>query len=132
MNPRLQRVQQLLRRAGLMELVERFRYGVSVLQTRRDNAAFRRENPGFLLPPKHLAFDAYSAPAWRHYKESGEETARFLAETISRHLGRDAVRRLLDWGCGPGRVIRHLPALLGPSVLVWGRTSTRRRSNGAA
>ena len=76
--------------------------------------------PRFLLPPKHLAFDAYSAPAWRHYKESGEETARFLAETISRHLGRDAVRRLLDWGCGPGRVIRHLPALLGPSVLVWG------------
>lgn len=120
MNSRLQRAQQLLRRSGLLERADRIRFAWSWLRTGWDNARFVREHPAFSLPPARLAFGAYSAPAWRFYKESGEDTARFLATTLRRHLGEIGPGAVLEWGCGPARVVRHLAPLLGPSVRVCG------------
>jgi len=74
------------------------------------NARFVRENPGFAVPPRALAFDAYSAPDWYFYRKSGTETAAFLAGIAAKYLPGKAGLRVLEWGCGPGRVIRHIPA----------------------
>lgn len=120
MNSRLQRAQQLLRWSGLLEPADSVRFAWSWLRTRGDNARFAREHPAFALPPARLAFGAYSAPAWRFYKESGEDTARFLATVLARHLGEARLAAVLEWGCGPGRVVRHLAPLLGPRVRVCG------------
>lgn len=120
MNRRLQRAQQLLRRSGLLERADRVRFVWSRLRTSWDNARFSREYPSFSLPPPRLAFGAYSAPAWRFYKESGEDTARFIAATLHRHLDEVRTGAVLEWGCGPARVVRHLPPLLGSSTRVCG------------
>lgn len=77
-------------------------------------------NPGFVTPPRELAFDAYSAPDWNFYKSSGEGTADFLADLIRHHLGSQAGIKVLEWGCGPARVIRHLPRALGNGAEVSG------------
>lgn len=116
---KFQYAQQLLRRTGLLTSVEYLDYLLSVLRLTRKNASFVRDNPGFVLPPRHLAYDAYSAPDWHFYKESGEESALYLKDMALEYLGAPP-GRVLEWGCGPGRIIRHLPAVLGAGNSVYG------------
>jgi SAM-dependent methyltransferase len=43
------------------------------------------------------------------YWSSGEQSAAMIHALLSRHLGAP-LTSVCEWGCGPGRVIRHLPA----------------------
>ncbi|HTI90990.1 MAG TPA: class I SAM-dependent methyltransferase [Puia sp.] len=114
------RIQDLLRKAGLLSLAEKFRYYEKTLSLRKANRTFIARNPDFRLPPEDIAFDAYSAPDWDFYKRSGEGSAVFLAEMIRKYLPGNRSLAVYEWGCGPGRVIRHLPGQLGPASQVYG------------
>jgi len=69
------------------------------------------EHPDFPVPPAALAFDAYNHVNWRAYHDSGALHARLIGGLIREHLSGDS-HRVCEWGCGPGRVIRHLRATL--------------------
>jgi len=97
---------------GVLAWVEKLRYRFKRWQLRKRNRAFIANNPNFALPPSHLAFDAYSSSHWDFYKISGEQTAEFLLGIIQKHFGPNPPQRIYEWGCGPGRVIRQLPAVL--------------------
>lgn len=115
------RLQRFFRQTGLLSFVENLRYYQRSLLFRRSNHLFLRENPGFPLPPSHLAFDAYNAPKWRFYKYSGEDTAKFLKEVAEKYFeSGKTLSSVYEWGCGPGRVIRHLPAEFGDTVAIYG------------
>jgi SAM-dependent methyltransferase len=120
MDRRLQSIQHFLRETHLLPLVERFRYFYKVLRFQKSNQEFIAKHPGFVLPPKHLAFDAYSAPHWEFYYNSGIEAARYFANLLNEHGYADEPVRILEWGCGPGRIVRHLPDLLGEHAEVVG------------
>lgn len=120
MNPRLQGLQRILRDLGLLTAVEKLLYLVSVLRWYRRNIEFVQKHPDFKVPPKALAYDAYSAPDWDFYKLSGEETAVFLAEISNKYLPHDTSLRVLEWGCGPGRVIRHIPNTFSANTKAYG------------
>jgi ubiquinone/menaquinone biosynthesis C-methylase UbiE len=47
------------------------------------------------------------------------ETARWLAAHFAKHIDLKN-RRILDWGCGPGRIIRHLPNVIGNGCEYYG------------
>ena len=115
-----QTIQRLLRQVGLLRIADRLRYLVSVVRRHRRNQAFRAAHPEFELPPNALAYDAYSAPDWTFYYRSGFETATFLANIIVQQLPDTAgAVRILEWGCGPARVVRHLrTALNKPADIV--------------
>lgn len=120
MNKNLQHIQRTLRDTGLLVPVEKARYWASLAKWYRRNRAFCAKHPDFSLPPKILAYDAYSAPDWEFYKKSGEETAAFLADLVDRYVHDASPLRILEWGCGPARVIRHLPPLLARSSRICG------------
>ncbi|MEJ1963941.1 MAG: class I SAM-dependent methyltransferase [Gammaproteobacteria bacterium] len=103
-----QLAKRLLRESGLLGTVDRLLYISSLARLRGSNGRFVAANPGFSLPPKWLAFDAYSAPDWAFYKESGLETAAYLAEVSKQYSQSRGPLNVLEWGCGPGRVIRHI------------------------
>jgi hypothetical protein len=111
MNPRksIQKAQNFLRNIGLLNFVERLRYLLSVAK-HNNNRSFTLKNPEFSLPPKALAYDAHSVPDWSFYKKSGEETAFFLAGISKKYLDDKISPNVLEWGCGPARVIRHIPS----------------------
>ena len=85
----------------------------SVLESIPRNIRFRKDNPTFAVPPLSLLWDAQSYTDYCKYKTSGEETAAFYWKLIQRHMepGICQPQRVCEWGCGPGRIIRHLPAL---------------------
>jgi SAM-dependent methyltransferase len=113
---RLQRAQALLRRTHTLMLADRVRMSIHMRQARRGNEGFLARFPDFALPPHHLAYDAYANADWVWYKVTGEATAQSLVGLLDHH-GMPAPRAVLDWGCGPARIIRHLPALLPDTEL---------------
>jgi len=113
-----QQALQLLRRARLLETADaaRFRWLARDSDAARD--AFARTFGDAPLPPDDVAYDAYGTLDWTFYWGFGKLIAEFLAPRFRARAG-DA-GRVLEWGCGPARIIRHLPALLGPGWRVTG------------
>ena len=102
----------LVRRLGLLPLADKLRYAQRQLEVAAANRRFLAANPGYRLPPKHLAFDAYNSVDWTGYDEVGRAQASVFADAVKAH-GAPGPLAVLEWGCGPGRLIRHLPGLLG-------------------
>jgi SAM-dependent methyltransferase len=116
----LQPIQHLLRETHLLNFVQYVRYICRIISLTKPNRAFIQAHPQFKLPPKYLAFDAYTAPDWEYYHASGVTMAADIADLIKRYrLPVDGIR-VLEWGCGPARVIRHLPDKLGSAAQVLG------------
>jgi len=120
MKKELQPVQHLLRQVHLLNAVEYLRYLASVPRFRKSNLAFIQQHPGFLVPPQHLAFDAYAAPNWDYYYRSGSQLAKDIVGLLKRYGYQVGDIDVLEWGCGPGRIIRHLPDALGGQSRVYG------------
>lgn len=115
-----QRFIDLLRRTRLLTLVDRAMFLVELARRRRANRRFLAEHLGFAVPPAALAFDAYNHVHWQAYHDSGMLHARLVADVIREHHRGDALR-ICEWGCGPGRVIRHLrSALADRSIELFG------------
>jgi len=107
-DPKRQKAVATARKAGVLPALELARFLGATLHTTRDNALFLHENPSFLPPPLWWMHDMYAHVSYRLYHETGIATAAALSEVIDRHLD-GAGQRVADWGCGLGRVARHLP-----------------------
>ena len=105
------RIRTLLGRLGLMPLADRALYIAQYMQNFGRNQTFRKQFPEIALPPSYMLFEAFQLD-YRKYWEGGRETATWLANAVKPHLpGGDL--DVLDWGCGPARILRQLPDVLG-------------------
>ncbi|MFH0908091.1 MAG: class I SAM-dependent methyltransferase [bacterium] len=109
-----ERAISILRAARLLPAYNHLKYYWVAAAHGPANRAFRAEHPDFPVPPLPLAYDAYGHVGLADYRESGRRHAAFLADLLRRHAPGWNPLRVLEWGCGPARVIRHLPALLPP------------------
>ncbi len=117
MNPRLQRVQHIFRRLHVLPYIETGRYWYKNIRNRKKNLEFQKNHPDFPLPPEHLAFDAHGTIDWESYKNNGANLAERIVIELKESDQADG-GAIFEWGCGPGRVIRHMPDLLNDSTLV--------------
>lgn len=105
---RRQRRLAVMRRLGLLPLLER----ISFLRERRrragENAAFAAKHDGLALPPLWWMHDMYAHTSWPLYWRSGQDHAQSLTERIETVLGKGE-HAVAEWGCGMGRILRHLP-----------------------
>lgn len=109
-----------LRAVGVLRLVDEMHYWMQRCKVAGTNSEFIRNNPDFRLPPYDLAFDAYNSLDWRYYKQFGKAHASIFSDTVKSVIPPGDIS-ILEWGCGPGRLIRHWDELLpGYSVKVTG------------
>ena len=113
----------LLRRLRLLPVAEAARYRWAALRGRAGRRDFERRHPSVALPPDDVAYDAYGMLHWDFYWGFGELAAAFIADRIS--PGRSG-GRVLEWGCGPARIVRHLPARLGSAWAVHGTDANEK------
>ena len=113
-----QQVLQVLRSIGLLRGAERLHLHWTAARTKNDNARFCHEHPGFLPPPSAAMHDAYGSVSFRSYWEGGQRGARALAKLILSHQPKP--ERILEWGCGPARILGHLPGMLLDSTQFFG------------
>jgi len=93
------------------DLIDRVAYWRRLAITARSNRAFRRTYPDFPVPPLAILWDAQATTDLAEYKRSGEQAAAQYWEIIRPHLDSARLSRVCEWGCGPARIVRHLPAL---------------------
>lgn len=105
-------VSGLLRKMNLLSVAEQTRFYLQKIKYKNDNTAFRKEHPEFILPPEFFVYETYRLN-YKWYYEDGKNTAQEIVTLFSKHfdINKEDVR-ILDWGCGPGRVVRHLPSFL--------------------
>src|SRR5580765_3338314 len=117
MNPRVKSAAIFsLRVMGLLPLTDLALYSQRRLRSWPRNRRFKREHPDFPTPPAHLAFDALNHAEWTTYRESGRVHARLFAGIIGKAIPNGPLS-ILEWGCGPGRLIRNMrEALPGRDV----------------
>ncbi len=75
------------------------------------NNQFKKAHPGNVLPPPYMVYESFQIDYQKYYL-GGREDAEWIVSLFKPHLRHENIK-ILDWGCGPARIIRHLPALLG-------------------
>ncbi|MDY8138919.1 class I SAM-dependent methyltransferase [Aquimarina sp. 2201CG5-10] len=100
----------MLRNIGLIFIVDKIRYYVLSVKQSKKNSLFLKEHPDVIIPPAYLIYESFHMD-YRAYYESGEKNANELISVFSKYIDFDQ-KKILDWGCGPGRIIRHFPKLL--------------------
>ena len=103
-----------VRKAGLLMQVDYVRYLADYLRTRSENRRIEADNPQIRFPPSYLAYDAYSSCAHAWYLETGRKAAQAIWKLLAPWLagpGHASPALVVEWGCGPARIIRHLPAV---------------------
>lgn len=101
------RIKPVLRSLGLMLLVTRLKYWNIYLRYYQEGRAYKAAHPDLLFPPSYMLYIAYGLN-FKHYIEDGKRTATWLKDQFEGHIQTEG--RILDWGCGPARITRHLPS----------------------
>ncbi|TVR78876.1 MAG: class I SAM-dependent methyltransferase [Chitinophagaceae bacterium] len=99
----------LLRKTGLLHLADKTKFFLEKVKNKKINNQFKEEHPHIKLPPDYLIYESFQMN-YRKYYTGGKATANWLTEIIRKHTDLEE-KTILDWGCGPGRIIRHLPQL---------------------
>jgi len=103
---------RVLRQAGLLKMADSARFMLRRWRSAGRNRRFIKAHPGYAVPPAEIAFDALNHVDWEIYHESGHRHASVFARVIGAAFPSGPIE-VLEWGCGPSRLIRHLPELLG-------------------
>lgn len=107
-----------LRQLGLIYLTDWIRYYLQSYKNRKINKDFKKNNPDVKLPPDYLIYESFQINYKKYYTES-IDTAKWVTNYFSKYIVLRN-KKILDWGCGPGRVIRHLPSVIGNGCEFYG------------
>lgn len=111
-------ISNILRQLGLIYLTDWIRYYIEWNKNRKVNSEFKKNNPDVKLPPDYLIYESFQINYQKYYTES-VDSAKWVADHFKKYIELKD-KNILDWGCGPGRVIRHLPDVIGNGCRYFG------------
>jgi SAM-dependent methyltransferase len=115
----------ILRKTGLLYAADYVKYLSQKIQFYSSNKRFQKTHPGFSLPPDYFLYETFLLH-YADYYSQGKWNAAELVKTIQplTDLGNPG-KKILDWGCGPARVLRFFPELLPAKHLLFGTDYNR-------
>lgn len=111
-------ISQFIRKTGLIKFADTLRFYYFYCKTYTLRRDFRRQYPGIVLPPPFYMYETFGLNCFQFYADS-IETASWLASYFRKYKNGTGLK-ILDWGCGPGRVVRHLPGFFDKSCEFYG------------
>ncbi|GAB2824701.1 class I SAM-dependent methyltransferase [Ferruginibacter profundus] len=109
-----------IRKTNLARVADKIRFYIQYSSNYFTNKKFATQNPAAKFPPPYFLYETYEVN-YKSYYEDGFQTASEIVALFQSHLNfSEAGKKILDWGCGPGRVVRHLPGILQDAHLVYG------------
>ena len=107
-----------LRDNNLLWLAEKLRFYLDILKNWGTNRTFKNQMKNFVFPPWEIAYDAYSSINHPYYYTSGFQAAKVIYNMLCPYLLQDT-SRICEWGCGPARIIRHMPQIASAQKFVF-------------
>lgn len=107
-----------LRHLGLMKFADKIRFYILYFKTAKQRKKFKRNNSNIVLPPPFYLYETFNLNYESFYNKS-IETAEWLTKHFKKYKKLESIN-ILDWGFGPGRVIRHLPDLIKDNCNFYG------------
>lgn len=111
-------ISAVLRKLRLIYMADWLHFYAQRYKNQKNNAAFKKNNPDVKLPPDYLIYESFQIDYTKYYTQ-GISTAKWVSDYFSKHIDLKD-KKILDWGCGPGRVIRHLPSVIGNGCEYYG------------
>lgn len=121
------KISSLLRKLRLLQVTDRVNFILEKLTNLRSNRIFKETNPEIILPPDYLIYESFQLNYHKFYFES-INAATDLVNIFERHM-EIKNKVILDWGCGPGRIIRHLPTICKDDCSFFGSDYNRKTVN---
>src|SRR5688500_11541970 len=106
-----QELSDLIRKFHLAKVADTIRFYFLYVKNLKKNNQFKKQFPDFKLPPRYLMYESFKLDPYRYYI-GGREDAQWIAESVKPYI-KIVSANILDWGCGPARVLRHMPEILG-------------------
>lgn len=115
----------ILRKSGLLYAADYLKYLAQRIQFYRSNKIFKKMHAGFALPPDYFLYETFLLH-YADYYSQGKWNATELVKLIQPLIDlSNPGKRILDWGCGPARVLRFFPELLPAKHLLFGTDYNR-------
>ena len=110
----------ILRKTGLLYAADMGRFIFQKINNYNRNQQFKKQDPSFALPPDYFLYETFTLD-YQEYMHQGKCNAEELID-LMRPLTDLSIpgKRILDWGCGPARVVRHLPWLFSHNHFIYG------------
>ena len=112
------KLSNVLRQLKLIYLTDLIRFRIQKFKNQKANTAFKIEYPDVKLPPDYLMYESFQMN-YDKYFNGGLKMAKQLAHHFKKHIELKE-KCVLDWGCGPGRIIRHMPEVINNNCEFFG------------
>jgi ubiquinone/menaquinone biosynthesis C-methylase UbiE len=111
-------LKKILQKYNILPFIEQVNFYRLKWKNRTENNLFKKMNPDVKLPPDFYLYETFNLNYNKFYTE-GKPTAEWLINLISNFKKFENIS-ILDWGCGTGRIVRHLPSIVNKSNTIYG------------
>jgi ubiquinone/menaquinone biosynthesis C-methylase UbiE len=111
-------LKKILSKLHLLPFIEQVNFYKEKLKNRKSNNEFKKQYPDVVLPPDFYLYETFNLNYTKFYT-NGKPTAEWLVRHIA-DFKEFKNLSILDWGCGTGRIIRHLPTVVDNSNTFFG------------
>lgn len=115
----LQRTANILRKIYLLQLADFFWFIRLYLSAYKENNEFRKQYSNVPVPPALMLYDIQGNCSLSGFYHGGLSHAHEISQIISAEKPQKTLN-ILEWGCGPARVLRHLKSPDGSDWRLWG------------
>ncbi|MFZ2785258.1 MAG: methyltransferase domain-containing protein [Sediminibacterium sp.] len=117
-------IKKVFARLGMRALLAEVQFRYQQLYNRRSNKRFRQQHPALPTPPDRHLFETFQL----HYEKYFSDGKLAAAEIMHWYAAYRNTNHpsILDWGCGTGRVIQHIP-VVAPEAVCYGCDSNSSR-----
>ena len=117
-------ISSLLRKIGLIKVADDIRFCILFIKTYKIRRHFKKLNPHVVMPPSCFLYETFSLDYNAYYNKS-IDTTKWLVDYFKKYKTLENLK-ILDWGCGPGRIIRHLPEYTDKTCQFFGTDYNRK------
>jgi 2-polyprenyl-3-methyl-5-hydroxy-6-metoxy-1,4-benzoquinol methylase len=124
-------IKNFFRYCNLLSLFDLLHFCLDFIRHAPRNLQFKWRHPEIHTPPLRFLHETYRCDL-QQYWEDGLSTATEIIETVKPLLRESEGWHVLDWGCGVGRITRHLRTMpeissltgadINPGMIAWNRT----------
>lgn len=115
----LQKLAVTLRKMYLLDCADYFWFLRMSCLYYRSNKKFRNEHKTIPIPPAKIIYDIQGDCDLYGFYAAGQIYANEISNIITAERPKQTLK-ILDWGCGPARILRHLKSSDGSSWELWG------------